>query len=134
MAMLSSPPGMSSTLAGFLDLRGIAIPILRLDRLFDLAEQRCGMYTPLIILRGAERPLGILVGAVRQIAAASTVSFLALPGRQVFHDCATATIEVAGEIVFLLSPDRILVENERRVLAEFQAVAQQRLDNLEAGN
>ena len=38
MASLSSPPGLPSGLLGFLDLRGTAIPIVRLDRLFDLRE------------------------------------------------------------------------------------------------
>ena len=39
MARLSSPPGLPSGLEGFLDLRGIAVPIVRLDRLFDLPAQ-----------------------------------------------------------------------------------------------
>ncbi len=55
MAMLSSPPGLPSGLAGFLDLRGTAIPIVRLDRLFDLPEQLPGLHTPMIVLRGAPR-------------------------------------------------------------------------------
>jgi len=44
MAQLFSPPGLPSGLAGFLDLRGTAIPIVRLDRLFDLPEQQAGLH------------------------------------------------------------------------------------------
>jgi purine-binding chemotaxis protein CheW len=133
MATLSSPPGMPSTLAGFLNLRGTAIPILRLDRLFHLPEQPCGLHTPLIILRGAEKPFGILAGAVRQIARTATASLLPLPEGQVFHDCAAATVEAGGEIFCLLSPERILLESEQRLVAEFQALAQERLLHLEVG-
>lgn len=68
MATLATPPGLPSGLAGFLDLRGVAIPIARLDRLFDLPEQRPGLNTPMIILRGAAVPIGVLVNYVRCIA------------------------------------------------------------------
>src|SRR5258708_4946310 len=88
MAQLSSPPGLPSLLAGFLNLRGTAIPILRMDRLFDLTEQPPGLYTPIIILRVGERPMGILVGGVRQIASVTPSSFVSLPATQIFNDCA----------------------------------------------
>ena len=44
MARLSCPPGLPTGLVGFLDLRGTAIPIVRLDRLFDLPEQQAGLH------------------------------------------------------------------------------------------
>jgi purine-binding chemotaxis protein CheW len=134
MALLSSPPGLPSGLAGFLDLRGTAIPILRLDRLFDLPEQQPGLYTPFIILRGADTPIGVLVGAVQQIVRASGASFLPLPEEHLFHGCATATVEVNGNVVHLLAPECILLENERRLLREFQGMAQGRLRHLEERN
>src|ERR1700694_4086610 len=65
IAQLSIPPGMPSMLAGFLDRSGTAIPILLLDRLFNLPEQPRALHTPLIILRGVDNPIGFLVGAVR---------------------------------------------------------------------
>jgi purine-binding chemotaxis protein CheW len=134
IAQLSTPPGLPSMLAGFLDRRGTAIPIVLLDRLFNLPEQPRGLNTPFIILRGAGSPVGFLVGAVRQIVSTTAASFLPLPEKHLFHDCATATVEVDGEAFYLLSPERILLEHERRLLAEFQTVAQDRLRLLEAGN
>src|SRR4030081_432428 len=79
IAQLSTPPGMPSMLAGFLNRSGTAIPILLLDRLFNLPEQPRGLNTPFIILRGAGSPIGILVGAVRQIVSSSAASLLPLP-------------------------------------------------------
>jgi purine-binding chemotaxis protein CheW len=131
IAQLSTPPGLPSILAGFLDRSGTAIPIVLLDRLFNLPEQPRGLNTPFIILRGVDSPVGFLVGAVRQIVSTTSATFLPLPEKHLFHDCATATVEVDGDVFHLLSPERILLENERRMLAEFQIVAQDRLRRLE---
>ena len=130
MARLFSPPGSPSLLAGFLDLRGFAIPILHLDRLFGLPEQLPGLYTPLIILRNGDSAVGILVEAVQQIFEAPEEAFRPLPENNLFHGCATAAVEVNGDMVYLLSAERILLEKERHILAEFQAMAQERLRNL----
>ena len=110
MAMLSTPPGLPSCLAGFLNLRGTAIPILRLDRLFNLPEQLPGLYTPLIILRAADSPAGVLVASVRRIASVTKTACLPLP------------------------EGHILLENEHRLLAELQAMEQERLRHIESGN
>src|SRR5271154_6688748 len=59
MATLFSPPGLPSGLEGFLDLRGIAVPIVRLDRLFDFPDWRPGLHTPMIVLRAASGPVGV---------------------------------------------------------------------------
>jgi purine-binding chemotaxis protein CheW len=131
MAMLSTPPGLVPCLAGFLNLRGTAIPILLLDRLFDLPEQRPGLYTPLIILRTSDSPTGVLVASVQRIISAASAAFLPLPERHIFRDCATASIDVNGEIIYLLSPERILLENERSLLVELQAMEQERLRHAE---
>jgi purine-binding chemotaxis protein CheW len=127
IAQLSTPPGLPSMLAGFLDRSGTAIPVLLFDRLFNLPEQPRGLHSPFIILRGAGSPIALLVGSVRQIVSVTEASFLPHPEKHLFHDCATAAIELEGDRFHVLSPDRILVENERRLLAEFQATAQDRL-------
>jgi purine-binding chemotaxis protein CheW len=132
MAMLSKPPGLASCLAGFLNLRGTAVAILRLDRLFDLPEQRPGLHTPLIILRSAATPTGVLVASVRRIVSVKKAALLPLPEKHIFRDCATAAIDVGGDIIYLLSPDRILLENERILLKELQAMEQERLGQLGA--
>ncbi len=93
MATLSSPPGLPSGLAGFLDLRGTAIPIIRLDRLFDLPEQQPGLHTPMIVLRGVLGPIGILVESVRGIVPAHSAQLLDIPEDRTFQGCATAVLE-----------------------------------------
>src|SRR5580692_7413513 len=79
MATLSSPPGLPSGLAGFLDLRGAAVPILRLDRFFGLAEHEAGFHTPIIVLRGVLAPIGVLVDSVRSIIPTPSSGLLDIP-------------------------------------------------------
>jgi purine-binding chemotaxis protein CheW len=126
MATLSTPPGLPSGLAGFLDLRGTAVPIVRLDRLFGLAEQQPGLHTPMIVLRGILGPIGVLVGSVRGIVQAPAARLLDLPPDGTFQGCATAVLQIDGEPVHLLSPARLLAANEHRLLADYGATSRAR--------
>jgi purine-binding chemotaxis protein CheW len=131
MATLSAPPGLPSGLAGFLDLRGTAIPIIRMDRLFGLADQPPGLHTPMIVLRGVRGPIGILVGSVRGIVQAPSARLLDLPRDGAFQGCATAVFQMDGELIHLLSPATLLEASEDRLLAEYSAMSQARLLHLE---
>ena len=134
MASLSSPPGLPSGLEGFLDLRGTAIPIVRLDRLFDLPEQQPGLYTPMIILRGVLGPIGILVDRVRGIVSLPSTELVDIAEDQTFQGCATASVKLDGDLVHLLSPAALLSANEDRLLADHGATAQARLLHLPESN
>jgi purine-binding chemotaxis protein CheW len=131
MATLSTPPGLPSGLAGFLDLRGTAVPIVRLDRLFDLPDQQPGLHTPMIVLRGVLGPIGVLVGSVRGIVQAPAERLLDLPPDGTFRGCATALLQIDGEPIHLLSPARLLEANEHRLLADYGAMSRARLLHLE---
>lgn len=127
MATLSAPPGLPSGLAGFLDLRGIAVPIVRLERLFDLPEQQPGVHTPMIILRGSLGPIGVLVESVRGIVPIPSARLVDIPEDRTFQGCATASIQFDGELIYLLSPAALLGANECRLLADYGAMSQSRL-------
>src|ERR1700683_1894896 len=96
MAPLSCPPGLPSGLAGFLDLRGTAIPIVRLDRLFNLPEQLPGLHTPLIVFHGVRGPIGILVESVRSIVPVPRSLLLEISEDRTFQGCVTAGFSFAG--------------------------------------
>src|SRR5271168_3135867 len=101
MAALASPPGLPSGLLGFLDLRGTAIPIVRLDRLFGLPEQKPGLHTPLIILRGILSSIGILAESVRGIVPELSTRLVDLPEDGTFQGCAPAALQLDGELIHL---------------------------------
>jgi purine-binding chemotaxis protein CheW len=126
MAQLSSPPGLPSGLAGFLDLRGTAVPIVRLDRLFDLPEQQPGLHTPMIVLRGVLGPIGILVNSVRGIVQVPSTQLLNIPEDRTFQSCATGGMRLAGDLIHVLSPAALLQANEVRLLADYAAMSQAR--------
>jgi len=127
MATLFAPPGLPAGLAGFLDLRGTAVPIVRLDRLFDLPELRPGLHTPMIVLRGLAGPVGVLVDSVRAIVPVDPSRLLNLPENRIFGDCAIAELEVDGDPIHLLSLAVLLQASETRLLADHTAMAQARL-------
>ena len=127
MARLSSPPGLPSGLAGFLDLRGTAVPIVRLDRLFNLTEQLPGLHTPMIVLHGVRGPLGILADSVRGILPVPSERLLDIAEEGTFRGCATAVVELDGDLVHVLSPSALLEANEVGLLADYSAMCEERL-------
>ncbi len=66
MPALARPPGLPAILEGILNLGGVAIPVVKLDRLFGLPERVAGLYTPIIVLR-SQNPLALLVDKVSEI-------------------------------------------------------------------
>jgi purine-binding chemotaxis protein CheW len=134
MAQLARPPGLPSLLEGVLNLAGGAVPILRLERLFQLATRPAGLYSMLMILKDISAgPLGILVDRVNEVLSVPGSSLIRVSGEDMFNGCTEATIAVRGQAIHLLSPTRILLEKERELLSEFRAIAQQRLQDWEAG-
>src|SRR5579872_2017223 len=88
MAWLVAPLGLPPALAGFLNLRATAVPIIRLDRLFGLPEQRPGFHTPMIVLHRARGPIGIMVDSVRGIVPVTSSQLLDISKERTFLGCA----------------------------------------------
>ena len=133
MAHLARPPGLPSPLEGILNLAGKAVPVWRLDRLFQLPEQCPGLYSMLIILKGIpDCRTAMLVDRVSEVLSVPASALLPVGAKDSFNACAEAEFSVKGEIVHLLSPARILLQQERDALAGFQAMAQLRLHEWES--
>lgn len=132
MAALFSPPGTPTGIAGFLNLRGLAIAILRLDLLFKLPDQEPGLHTPLIIMRGTPGPVGILAESVRQVLSSAGNAWLPRDARGAFQDCASFAID--GRVTHLLEPNNVLQKHERDLVEQVRLLAQARLKHLEASH
>ena len=132
MAELGRPPGLPSPLEGILNLAGTAVPVLRLDHLLQLPEQRPGLYSMLILLKGVcDGRIAMLVDRVSEILSIPESLLLPVGEEHSFNGCAEAAVPVRGQVAHLLSPTRILLKNERESLSEFQAIAQRRLQDWE---
>jgi purine-binding chemotaxis protein CheW len=169
MAQLSRPPGLPSPLEGILNLAGRAVPVWRLDRLLQLPEQRAGLYSMLILLKGvsdvptallensrktgtvssaptegressstvwrrASAPFALLVDRVTEILSVPEIALLPIGKEDSFNGCAEATVLARGQVIHLLSPERVLMKKEREALSEFQAMAQRRIRDWEPTN
>lgn len=133
MAELACPPGLPSALEGVLNLGGVAIPVLRLDRLLGLPTQRFTLYSMLVVLRvSAEDRIAIVVDRVTEILTVTEDAFLPLDREDSFNACAEATVTAQAGAIHVLSPQRILLRKEQEALSEFRVMAQRRIDDWEA--
>jgi purine-binding chemotaxis protein CheW len=131
MASLSRPPSMPTIMEGFLNLRGTAVPVVSLSRMFRLQERPLELHTPIIVVRGRRCPLAFLVDHVTQILSLSVENAVPLQRDHSFNDCAEAQVATTEHVVHILSPERLLIEKERQCLSEFQAMEQRRLNELQ---
>lgn len=127
MAALSRPPSMPSLLEGVLNLRGTSIPVLRVALLLGLPQQPLELHTPLVVVRDEPVALALLVERVTGIVAVSAGVLAPTSKSNSFNGCVEGVLPSAGTTVHLLSLDRLLLEKERRTLAEFQATETRRL-------
>lgn len=127
---LARPPGAPSFVEGFMNLDGRAVPVIRLERLFDLPPSEFNLYAPVIVMKGAG-PMAVLVDQVRDVRRAPQAEILEVNADSVFGGCLDAEIGTDDGIVHLLSPSRLLLTQEARRLDEFKKREQERLASLE---
>jgi purine-binding chemotaxis protein CheW len=130
MAALSRPPSMPSILEGFLNLRGTALPVLRTAALLGLPQDPLELHTPLVIVRGDTLPLALLVDRVTGIVALPVDDFLPIAGSDSFNGCIDGRLTTAEHAVHVLSLDRLLLEKEQQILAQFHATESSRLRHI----
>jgi purine-binding chemotaxis protein CheW len=133
LARLAEPPGLPPLLAGFLDLAGTAVAVVRTARLFDLPEPPPDRSSSLLLLREARSPTALLVDEARAVAAVPPDAWSPVPPDASPGGCVLAEAEVAGGRVSLLSAARILLREEEARVAALREAEQRRLDALRAG-
>jgi len=132
MAQLSTPGGLPPVLAGFLNLAGCPIPIIRLHRLFELPEPAHGLYTQILIIGGGARSsFGWIVDRVVDVVTVREADIMAVPEGECFKDCAKGIFTYGGAQVSLVDSERILLEKERQCITSFREREQARLRELE---
>jgi purine-binding chemotaxis protein CheW len=132
MASLSIPSGLPSVLAGFLNLAGRPIPIIRLHRLLDRPEPLHGLYTQILILGDGEgSSVGWIVDRVAHVVTLREAEIMAVPDKQCFKDCTTGVFTFNETQVSIIAPDRVLLEKERQCINQFRDMEQERLRELE---
>jgi purine-binding chemotaxis protein CheW len=127
------PPALPRPVAGFFNLSGRAVPVLRLDMLFGLplrdddAEQ--ALYRHLIVTDGIGRQetTALLVDRVLDVASIDTSRLSPVQQADSLNGCVEAEVTWQDRLVHLLSLERILLAEERQALDELGRQAQNRL-------
>jgi purine-binding chemotaxis protein CheW len=130
MARLSRPPQAPALLAGFLNLEGKPVPVIRLRRLLGLPDRPADLYTPLMLLRVAGRHIVFIVDAIRQIVSFRASDIAPVESTCSLNECATGIVDVDGHVAVMLSPERLLLEQERAVIDALTETEQTRLRTL----
>lgn len=129
IAWLSRPPRMPSLIHGILNLGGAAVPVLKLDAVLGVEGCRFGLDASILIMRG-DSPLGLLVEHVEGVRRIADFTLVPLADRHSHNGCLVGALAADGAAIHLVAWGRVLLEEERRRLAEFQAHTQQRLAEL----
>jgi purine-binding chemotaxis protein CheW len=128
------PPALPRPVAGFFNLAGDAVPVLRLDLLFGLqtgADNReADLYRHLILLEtgGTAGLTALLVDRVLDVASVNATHLSDVQQAETLNGCVEAEVTWGDRLVHLLSAERILLAEEQQALAEFGRQAQSRLD------
>ena len=125
---LTQLPGQPPIVEGFLNLRGSAVPVVKLDRVLEVGNGPLSLHTPLLIFVRAD--LAAAVDRVEEVAFIAPDEFRAAGKDHSFNDCAAAEFPFAGRAATLLDSSRILLEKERQCVAGLRQQAQARLNSL----
>ncbi len=129
---LDRPPAAPALVAGLFRYQGRAVPVLRLDLLFGFEAAPPELYAPLFLTDWDGRPLALLADRVFNILPVPDAERTAADPGLSFNGCAVATIPHGTGTATVIDPSRLLTEAEDRLLAAFQAIADERLARLGA--
>ena len=132
IAELFPVPGAPEFLAGFLDVGGQLVAAISLRRLLGLPDHERELYTPLVILKSTRQRIALEIDSVSRIAEIAPEDVIPVTDGCSINDCAAAVARLDGQAVVLLSPERILLEQEAKRVAELAELTRQRLTELES--
>ncbi len=125
---LTNPPVESQFIAGFLELTGEQIPVIRLAALLSLSQTPDSLYTPILILKGIS--MALLVDEVGELLDVTPGSFRRMPREHVLNDFVEAEFSHQESAIYLVDPHKVLLQEEKLRLRELQAARSRRLTRL----
>ncbi|HVW10918.1 MAG TPA: chemotaxis protein CheW [Bryobacteraceae bacterium] len=129
-AALVSTPSQPPILEGFLNLRGEAIPVIPLRRLFGLPDGPPDLYTPLAVIDAGGVLTALEADEAESVLEIRAEDMRALPADASPEHCAEAIANSDGRHILLLSCSKLLYRQEKECLAALQATMASRLQSL----
>lgn len=130
LASMMRLPGQPSIVAGVFNLRGRAIPVVRLAPLFGLPDEEPPLSAVVIVVASSSGLTGFLADNVEGVAAIDEAALEPAGGEFSFNGCAEKQFRLDERQFALLSRQRILLAQEQACLADLAAQAQSRLAEL----
>jgi purine-binding chemotaxis protein CheW len=127
---LGRPPGLPLLVEGVLNYAGVAIPVLRLDRLFGLPTSSLHPYQHLLLLSAAHPPLALLVDRVTEVVRTRPDQVTEIQAGETFNGCVVGQFSHGKKLIHVLSAEKLLLEQERQVLTDFQSIYERRCDEM----
>ena len=130
---LFRPPSLPRPVAGFFNLGGTAVPVVRLDVLFGLEDTKTSaeaeLYRHLMLIDRMKdaRTIAFLVDRVVDLVVIDDRGLSPVREAATLNGCVEAEIEVVGQLVHLLSLDKILFAEEQQAIDALGRQAQDRL-------
>jgi purine-binding chemotaxis protein CheW len=107
------------------------VPVVALGELFGMARPAADdVYAHVVLVRNLlpGGPVGLLVDRVLGVPTVGAGAVKPVAEGETLNGCVAGEVDVDGVRVAVLATGRILIEQERRRLAEFRDAAEQRLD------
>lgn len=133
MPRLWRAPGTPRPVAGFLNLSGTAVPVVRLDVILGLKKGKDApaptLYDHLMLIEGLSRSGAgaLLVDRVQDVADVGESQISPVDKSETLNGCIEAEIDLQGRLIHLLSREKILFAEEGQALEELGHAAQSRL-------
>lgn len=126
---LSRPPLTPPALAGFLNLAGEALPVIRAESLFGAAAPTSeSIYNHVLILSvGADR-FCLLVDRATDVRDADLSTLRPVDSDAILNGCVAGDLSIGDTLVHLLNGDRLLLAAERVQIEQLRIAEQARLD------
>lgn len=134
MAALTAVPCAPTFLAGFLDVAGRLVAVISLRRLMGMPDREPELYTPIVLLKAYGLTIALEVDGVSQIVEIGVEDLIPVSEGCSTNDCATAVARLDGTPVVVLSPERLLLHEERQRVAELAAFVRERVADVETVN
>ena len=127
LPLLSRPANAPKVLAGFFNLAGTAVAVIRMDRLLATGDRAPALYSPLLVTRSWGFPAALLVDEVLGMAAVPEHAILPVDRCCSLNGCTEGMAPWGERRIVVLSPPRIVFEAERQMLAGLAAHESERL-------
>lgn len=125
-------PGQPPILNGFLNLRGVFVPLVSLRSLLGLPAAPLEEYTPVIIGKARNQSLALVVDRVLEVEFIDPSRMTPLEEGHSLNDFADTHVQRSENSFTLLNVERLMLSEERQRIQELSLVARRRMDEIEA--